>query len=147
MHQLFSNLCFTFESKAIKENNTSGSYEICNSKKWPQLTHYCPHQLEIPKSYLIFFFLSAFINSKAKTGWTSLHYAAMKGYTKLVEYLIKKHNATIDSLTMVNDTLIDYFTFFSAKIKIPRHFQVTVKSRAVDRYTIQFWNFLAKGHS
>ena len=24
---------------------------------------------------------------------------------------------------------------------------VTVKSRAVDRSTIQFWNFLAKGHS
>ena len=51
---------------------------------------------------------NAFINSKAKTGWTSLHYAAMKGYTALVEYLIKKHNATIDSLTMVNsDILID----------------------------------------
>jgi hypothetical protein len=25
----------------------------------------------------------------------------MKGYTTLVEFLIKKHNATIDSLTMV----------------------------------------------
>ena len=31
----------------------------------------------------------------------SLHFAAMKGYTTLVEFLIKKHNATIDSLTMV----------------------------------------------
>ena len=61
---------------------------------------------------------NAFINSKAKTGWTSLHYAAMKGYTSLVEYLIKKHNATIDSLTMVrfnripapcsNDILLQY---------------------------------------
>ena len=43
----------------------------------------------------------AYVNSKTKTGWTSLHYAAMKGYTNLVEFLIKKHNATIDSLTMV----------------------------------------------
>jgi hypothetical protein len=31
----------------------------------------------------------------------SLHYAAQKGYASLVEFLIKKHNATIDSLTMV----------------------------------------------
>ena len=65
---------------------------------------------------------NAFINSKAKTGWTSLHYAAMKGYTALVEYLIKKHNATIDSLTMVNDILIDYY--FSAKFKILNTFRL-----------------------
>lgn len=44
---------------------------------------------------------NAFINSKTKTGWTSLHYASMKGYSTLVQDLIKKHNATIDSLTMV----------------------------------------------
>ena len=44
---------------------------------------------------------NAFINSKAKTGWTSLHNAACYGYAALVEYLITKHNATIDSLTMV----------------------------------------------
>ncbi len=48
---------------------------------------------------------NAFINSKTKVGWTSLHYAAMHGYTKLVEFLIKKHNATIDSLTMVRGWL------------------------------------------
>ena len=47
----------------------------------------------------------AYVNSKTKTGWTSLHYAAMKGYTTLVEFLIKKHNATIDSLTMVSNIL------------------------------------------
>ena len=45
---------------------------------------------------------NAFINSKTKSGWTSLHYAAMHGFTALVEFLIKKHNATIDSLTMVH---------------------------------------------
>ena len=89
------------------------------------LVNGCPHQLETPKSYLIFFFLSASINSKAKTGWTSLHYAAMKGYTALVEYLIKKHNATIDSLTMVNDILIDYY--FSAEIKILYTFRLEFK--------------------
>lgn len=50
---------------------------------------------------------NAFINSKTKTGWTSLHYAAMKGFTNLVEYLIKKHNATIDSLTMVSNLNIE----------------------------------------
>jgi len=48
---------------------------------------------------------NAFVNSKSKTGWTSLHFAAMKGYTGLVEFLIKKHNATIDSLTMVRQFL------------------------------------------
>ena len=48
----------------------------------------------------------AFINSKAKTGWTSLHNAAIKGYAALVEYLIKKHNATIDSLTMVINLIL-----------------------------------------
>ena len=52
----------------------------------------------------------AYVNSKTKTGWTSLHYAAMKGYTNLVEFLIKKHNATIDSLTMVRNK-IWYFSF------------------------------------
>ena len=52
----------------------------------------------------------AYVNSKTKTGWTSLHYAAMKGYTNLVEFLIKKHNATIDSLTMVRNNIY-YFSF------------------------------------
>ena len=54
---------------------------------------------------------NAFINSKAKTGWTSLHFASMKGYATLVEYLIKKHNATIDSLTMVSFKLFFPFRF------------------------------------
>ena len=58
----------------------------------------------------------AYVNSKTKTGWTSLHYAAMKGYTTLVEFLIKKHNATIDSLTMVsnilNSTLFQFEVLF-----------------------------------
>ncbi len=45
---------------------------------------------------------NAFINSKTKTGWTSLHYSAMKGYTQLVDFLVKKHNATIDSMTIVS---------------------------------------------
>ena len=52
----------------------------------------------------------AYVNSKTKTGWTSLHYAAMKGYTTLVEFLIKKHNATIDSLTMVSNILIQMYS-------------------------------------
>ena len=43
----------------------------------------------------------AYVNSKTKTGWTSLHFASMKGYANLVECLIKKYQATIDSLTMV----------------------------------------------
>ena len=43
----------------------------------------------------------AYVNSKTKTGWTSLHFASMKGYTTLVESLIRKYKATVDSLTMV----------------------------------------------
>ena len=54
---------------------------------------------------------NAFINSKTKVGWTSLHYAAMHGYTKLVEFLIKKHKATIDSLTMVRPHTWDYAVY------------------------------------
>ena len=46
---------------------------------------------------------NAFINSKTKTGWTSLHYSSMKGFTALVEFLVKKHNATIDSMTIVSE--------------------------------------------
>ena len=57
----------------------------------------------------------AYVNSKTKTGWTSLHYAAMKGYTNLVEFLIKKHNATIDSLTMVR---ISTFLIISIFLRI-----------------------------
>ena len=53
---------------------------------------------------------NAFINSKTKTGWTSLHYAAVKGYTPLVEFLIKKHNATIDSMTIVSFVLMGLFS-------------------------------------
>jgi ankyrin repeat protein len=45
---------------------------------------------------------NAFINSKTKTGWTALHYASQKGYKKLVDFLIRKHNATIDSMTIVS---------------------------------------------
>ena len=44
---------------------------------------------------------NAYVNSKTKTGWSSLHFSAMQGFTNLVESLIKKYNATIDSLTMV----------------------------------------------
>ena len=43
----------------------------------------------------------AYVNSKTKTGWTSLHFASMKGFTTLVEGLIRKYKATVDSLTMV----------------------------------------------
>ena len=46
---------------------------------------------------------NAYVNSKTKTGWSSLHYSSMKGFTLLVESLIKKHNATIDSLTLVGN--------------------------------------------
>ena len=67
----------------------------------------------------------AYVNSKTKTGWTSLHYAAMKGYTNLVEFLIKKHNATIDSLTMVRNK-IWYFSFH-------------IYSSILNFYLIVFW--------
>ena len=58
---------------------------------------------------------NAFVNSKTKTGWTSLHYASMKGYTTLVEFLIKKHNATIDSLTMVSLKLFYLVCMFAVQ--------------------------------
>ena len=35
----------------------------------------------------------------------------------------------------------------AASLKIAGAFLHTVKSRAVDQSTIQFWNFMAKGHS
>ena len=74
---------------------------------------------------------NAFINSKAKTGWTSLHYAAMQGFTALVEYLIKKHNATIDSLTMV----IDFKSHFSTYYSFLKHSLKVIKG---DRFC-QIW--------
>ena len=46
---------------------------------------------------------------------SSLHFAAQKGYTALVEFLIKKHNATIDSLTMVRHPWYMFSSFFMFK--------------------------------
>ena len=59
----------------------------------------------------------AYVNSKTKTGWTSLHFAAMKGFTTLVECLIRKYKATVDSLTMVNEKIYFHFQF---QVKLDR---------------------------
>ena len=47
---------------------------------------------------------NAFVNSKNKQGLTSLHYAASKGYSDLVDYLVNTHGATIESLTIKKQT-------------------------------------------
>ena len=47
---------------------------------------------------------NAFVNSKTKLGLTSLHFAASKGFTDLVDYLVNKHGATIESLTIKKQT-------------------------------------------
>lgn len=43
----------------------------------------------------------AFINSKSRTGFTALHMAAQKGFTKLCLFLIQDHNAYVDVVTLV----------------------------------------------
>ena len=47
---------------------------------------------------------NAFVNSKTKKGMTSLHFVANKGYSNLVDYLVTKHGATIESLTIKKQT-------------------------------------------
>ena len=47
---------------------------------------------------------NAFVNSKTKKGMTSLHFVASKGFTALVEYLVTKHGAAIESLTIKKQT-------------------------------------------
>ena len=47
---------------------------------------------------------NAFVNSKTKAGWTALHFAAQKGHKNLVDLLVKKKGATLDSLTMKKQT-------------------------------------------
>lgn len=46
----------------------------------------------------------AFINSKSRVGRTALHLAAMNGFTHLVKFLIRDHNAVIDILTLRKQT-------------------------------------------
>ena len=47
---------------------------------------------------------NAFVNSKTKKGITALHFAASKGYTDLVDYLVNKHGASIESLSIKKQT-------------------------------------------
>lgn len=42
----------------------------------------------------------AFVNSKTKSGWSALHFASQKGHHELMDILVRKHGATLDSLTM-----------------------------------------------
>ena len=68
---------------------------------------------------------------KTKTGWTSLHYSSMKGYTALVEFLVKKHNATIDSMTIVSGQAFQWFSYRLLSYVCPSNvnliFQVPVR--------------------
>jgi len=43
----------------------------------------------------------AFINAKSRVGLTALHYASMKGYTKLCLFLIQDHGGHVDVVTLV----------------------------------------------
>ena len=45
---------------------------------------------------------NAYVNSKTKAGWTPLHYVAFNGFNKLIQPLVSKHNAAIDSTSMVS---------------------------------------------
>lgn len=45
---------------------------------------------------------NAYVNSKTKAGWTPLHYVAFNGFNKLIHPLVTKHNAAIDSTSMVS---------------------------------------------
>ena len=47
---------------------------------------------------------NAFVNSKNKLGLTALHFAAAKGFTELVNFLITKSGAGIESLTIKKQT-------------------------------------------
>ena len=46
--------------------------------------------------------------SKTKSGWTSLHFAAKNGHDGLVDYLIRKKSAVVDSMTMKKQTPLHF---------------------------------------
>ena len=46
----------------------------------------------------------AFVNSKTKSGWTPLHFAAKNGHEGVVNYLVRKKAAVVDSMTMKKQT-------------------------------------------
>ncbi len=56
-------------------------------------------------------------NSKTKAGFTALHFAAKQGHTPLIEFLVKKHNATIDSMTMKKQTPL-HLAAMSGKLEV-----------------------------
>lgn len=49
----------------------------------------------------------AFINAKSRVGFTALHLAATKGYTKLCLFLIQEHGASVDAVTLVSYILVE----------------------------------------
>ena len=44
------------------------------------------------------------MNSKTKSGWTPLHFAAKNGHEGVVNYLVRKKAAVVDSMTMKKQT-------------------------------------------
>ena len=65
-----------------------------------------------PRQYQLFTFdnfqalleAKAFVNSKTKSGWTPLHFAAKNGHEGVVNYLVRKKAAVVDSMTMKKQT-------------------------------------------
>ena len=47
---------------------------------------------------------NAFVNSKNKLGLTALHFTSAKGFTDLVDFLVTKSGAAIESLTIKKQT-------------------------------------------
>ena len=47
-------------------------------------------------------------HSKTKAGWTPLHFAAKNGYDNLLDYLIRKKSAVVDSMTMKKQTPLHF---------------------------------------
>lgn len=79
----------------------------------------------------------AFINAKSRVGFTALHLAATKGFTKLCLFLIQEHGASVDAVTLVSLIIPNFFEKSSLSFLIPfspnrkskRHF--TLRPRRV----------------
>ena len=68
----------------------------------------------------------AFVNSKTKSGWTSLHFAAKNGHDGLVDYLIRKKAAEVDSTTMKKQTPL-HLAATNGQVKVLTYSQLHIE--------------------